>query len=120
MDPRISALQELSQALEELLAGLDEVPAGPSHALEGKWERCANAFARLESLHAAGDRGSIPPGDLRVAAQATLRLQAVAASSAARSKDAVAHELGRLAQARERLRAVRARGATGRACDVEG
>jgi len=120
-DPRADVLGRLGEALESLLSQLEQGAGGSATAMRAAWERCERGFGELrEANEAAGGSGAPLPEGLARQLKRVQGLHAVAASVAARQKDALAGELHAARAARTRLEAVARRADPRGSCDVRG
>ncbi|MCB9914225.1 MAG: hypothetical protein H6828_03620 [Planctomycetes bacterium] len=113
-------LDACERALRELLSLLDEPELEPVR-LSAAWARCGALTADLESVVARARDAGADEGELRVALDRLLRLNAIARQAARRRQDELAANLATTRSSGDRLRGYSApAAAAGGACDLAG
>jgi len=121
-DPRIEALEGLSEGLSELLLGIDGIGSSPGALVRAR-KKCDLHLERCQALWGESRGSEAESADIDSALASAVRLNAIA-------EDLVREQVERLRLSlegvREGRRRLRGRGevgpgdATGRSCDIAG
>ena len=121
-DPRIEALEGLSEGLSELLLGIEGIGSSPGALVRAR-EKCDLHFERCQALWGESTEGDAEGAALDDALASAVRLNAIAEDLVREQVERLRLSLEGVREGRQRLRGRGDGGpgdATGRSCDIAG